>query len=218
MKAFLTIAFTSCAVFALATCNGNAQNAERANDVQSRKWICVIENAAGVVYANSAAKEPAPKAIKFEERHKKFVLTIKRIVRSREERDMCRSNLAHWMPILSEKGTFDPSDIPNFNTGGDINKFTDFRFNIGPHCFASNEATIKFFDRDRASTLVSYDFPPGDWFVGLPSEWLILFGDKPGGPEHARWVFDYHRTTQHGDEYGYRFGAHAFRFGEYVSF
>ncbi len=40
---------------------------------------------------------------------------------------------------------------------------------------------------------------------------------KPGGPEYARWVFDYHRTTQHRDEYGYRFGANAFRFGEYVS-
>jgi hypothetical protein len=170
MKVFLAIAFTSCAVFALTPCNGNAQNAERANDVQSRKLICVIENAAGVLYANSDAKEPTPKAINFEERHKKFVLTIKRIVRSRDRRDMCSSILAYWMPILSEKGTFDPSDMTT--------KTPDFRFNIGPHCFASNEATIKFFDRDHASTLVSYDFPPGDWFVGLPSEWLILFGDK----------------------------------------
>ena len=40
---------------------------------------------------------------------------------------------------------------------------------------------------------------------------------KPGGPEHARWVFDYHKTTHHEDEYGYRFGTHTFRFGEYVS-
>jgi hypothetical protein len=40
---------------------------------------------------------------------------------------------------------------------------------------------------------------------------------KPGGPEHARWVFDYRKTTHHEDEYGYRFGTHTFRFGEYVS-
>jgi hypothetical protein len=40
---------------------------------------------------------------------------------------------------------------------------------------------------------------------------------KPGGSEHAHWIFDYHKTTQHDDEFGYRFGAHAFRFGEYVS-
>lgn len=40
---------------------------------------------------------------------------------------------------------------------------------------------------------------------------------KPGGPEHARWVFDYPPIAQHKDEYGYRFGAHAFRFDGYVS-
>lgn len=40
---------------------------------------------------------------------------------------------------------------------------------------------------------------------------------KPGGPEHARWVFDYDRTAETDDESGYRFGAHAFMPGEYVS-
>jgi hypothetical protein len=40
---------------------------------------------------------------------------------------------------------------------------------------------------------------------------------KPGGSEHARWVFDYDRTATDDDESGYRFGAHAFRPGEYVS-
>ena len=81
------------------------------------------------------------------------------------------------MPILSEKGTFDPSDEPNFNTGGDIKKFYDYRANIGPHCFSSSQATIKFFDRDDASTLVSYDFLPTE-FVGLPGQWLKLYADK----------------------------------------
>lgn len=40
---------------------------------------------------------------------------------------------------------------------------------------------------------------------------------KPGGPEHARWVFDYDETAEDDDEAGYRFGAHTFRNGEYVS-
>ena len=40
---------------------------------------------------------------------------------------------------------------------------------------------------------------------------------KPGGLEHARWVFDYDQTAVDDDESGYRFGAHAFRPGEYVS-
>jgi hypothetical protein len=31
------------------------------------------------------------------------------------------------------------------------------------------------------------------------------------------WVFDSHKATRHEDEYGYRFGTHIFRFGEYVS-
>lgn len=40
---------------------------------------------------------------------------------------------------------------------------------------------------------------------------------KPGGAEHARWVFDYDDSAEDDDEAGYRFGAHAFRVGEYVS-
>lgn len=40
---------------------------------------------------------------------------------------------------------------------------------------------------------------------------------KPGGPEHARWIFDYNPSRADDDESGYRFGAHAFRLGEYVS-
>jgi hypothetical protein len=40
---------------------------------------------------------------------------------------------------------------------------------------------------------------------------------KPGGPEHARWIFDYNPARADDDESGYRFGTHAFRPGEYVS-
>jgi hypothetical protein len=40
---------------------------------------------------------------------------------------------------------------------------------------------------------------------------------KPGGPEHGRWMFDYNPKRADDDESGYRFGAHAFKQGEYVS-
>ena len=40
---------------------------------------------------------------------------------------------------------------------------------------------------------------------------------KPGGQEHARWVFDYDASRTDDDEAGYRFGAHAFIPGEYVT-
>jgi hypothetical protein len=40
---------------------------------------------------------------------------------------------------------------------------------------------------------------------------------KPGGAEHARWVFDYDASTTDDDEAGYRFGGHAFSPGEYVT-
>ena len=40
---------------------------------------------------------------------------------------------------------------------------------------------------------------------------------RPGGPEHARWMFDYNPKRADDDESGYRFGAHAFRVGEYVT-
>jgi hypothetical protein len=40
---------------------------------------------------------------------------------------------------------------------------------------------------------------------------------KPGGAEHARWVFDYDASRVDDDEAGYRFGGHTFAPGEYVS-
>jgi hypothetical protein len=41
---------------------------------------------------------------------------------------------------------------------------------------------------------------------------------KPGGAEHARWAFHYGPgAADDDDEAGYRFGAHVFAPGEYVS-
>jgi hypothetical protein len=51
---------------------------------------------------------------------------------------------------------------------------------------------------------------------GEPDEMGMLVL-KPGGQEHARWIFDYDQTAENDDEAGYRFGAHAFQPGEYVS-
>jgi hypothetical protein len=54
------------------------------------------------------------------------------------------------------------------------------------------------------------------FWEGEPDEHGFLV-HRPGGPEHQRWVFDYDATAEDDDESGYRFGAHAFRPGEYVS-
>jgi hypothetical protein len=40
---------------------------------------------------------------------------------------------------------------------------------------------------------------------------------RPGGVSGATWGFEYDATTHDDDEAGYRFGAHAFQPGEYVS-
>jgi hypothetical protein len=40
---------------------------------------------------------------------------------------------------------------------------------------------------------------------------------KPGGVEHAQWMFEYNNGAAADEEAGYRFGAHAFAPGEYVS-
>lgn len=54
-------------------------------------------------------------------------------------------------------------------------------------------------------------------FWGDEDEEVGFLVHKPGGKEHARWVFDYDATAEEDDEAGYRFGSHAFRPGEYVS-
>ena len=40
---------------------------------------------------------------------------------------------------------------------------------------------------------------------------------RPGGAEGGTWAFDYEAGTTDDEEQGYRFGAHAFVAGEYVS-
>ena len=54
-------------------------------------------------------------------------------------------------------------------------------------------------------------------FWGSEDEQFGVLTHKPGGSEHARWVFDYDEGRTDDDEAGYRFGAHRFVPGEYLT-
>jgi hypothetical protein len=54
-------------------------------------------------------------------------------------------------------------------------------------------------------------------FWGNEEDAIGLLVHKPGGAEHARWMFDYGTRSNEDEEAGYRFGAHRFAAGEYVS-
>jgi hypothetical protein len=75
---------------------------------------------------------------------------------------------------------------------------------------ANSHIDVEQWKRDRAHCRVRRFWDGEEDQVGLVVH-------KPGGPEHGRWVFDYDQTAEEDDESGYRFGAHAFRPGEYVS-
>ena len=171
MRASITIALISCLL------SGGTSHAQESS--APRKLLCIIEKAAGVIYQNPDAKESTPTAINFEEQHKRFTVTIEQIVRDQEQRERCQSNLKYWLPILSQKGRFGDSDKPDFSTNGHDNKFTDYRVNIGPSCFASDRATIKFFDRQKAETLETYDMTTHEFTTPVVGgEWFAVFGDN----------------------------------------
>lgn len=75
---------------------------------------------------------------------------------------------------------------------------------------ASGHIAVDLWKKERAHCRVRRFWEGEDAQAGF-----VVY--KPGGPEHARWVFDYDQTAEDDDESGYRFGAHAFRTGEYVS-
>lgn len=70
---------------------------------------------------------------------------------------------------------------------------------------------------DRAAWLKYRDFCRVRRFWQGEDDQLGRLTHKPGGAEHARWIFDYDPGRQDDDETGYRFGNHAFVPGEYVS-
>lgn len=133
-----------------------------ASDSVSSKSLCIIEKAGGVLF-NKQENGLVSTAVKFDEKHRHFILTIKPIVRDEFQREWCRKTLAHWSPILAERGTFEADEEWS-------GRPYDIRNNIG-RCFASNEASIKFFDRDYENKLVDYDFPENE-FVGLAGNWF----------------------------------------------
>lgn len=132
------------------------------------KSLCFIEKAAGILF-DERAKDHVPKAVRFEDKHNHFILSIKPIIRSEGQREWCLKTLEHWMPILAKQGTFDPDP-------GWSGKPYDLRHNIG-RCFSSSEATIKFFDRDSEEKMESYDFQPME-FTGLAGNWIKKKGDR----------------------------------------
>jgi hypothetical protein len=69
---------------------------------------------------------------------------------------------------------------------------------------------VELWHKDRAHCRVRRFWEGEDDEIGF----LV---HKPGGPEHGRWMFDYNPRRADDDESGYRFGAHVFRTGEYVS-
>lgn len=54
-------------------------------------------------------------------------------------------------------------------------------------------------------------------FWGDEEDQLGHLVHKPGSGEHAFWAFDYDPRSSDDDEPGYRFGAHKFTIGEYVT-
>jgi hypothetical protein len=54
-------------------------------------------------------------------------------------------------------------------------------------------------------------------FWGSEEEEIGQLVHRPGGKEHARWMFDYDSSAEDDDEAGYRFASHMFQPGEYVS-
>jgi hypothetical protein len=54
-------------------------------------------------------------------------------------------------------------------------------------------------------------------FWGDEEDATGLLVHRPGGAEHARWMFDYGVRSNEDEEAGYRFGAHTFATGQYVS-
>ena len=82
--------------------------------------------------------------------------------------------------------------------------------NSSPRSTATSHIDVKLWQANHEHCRVRRFWEGEDDEVGF----LV---HKPGGPEHARWVFDYDQTAADDDESGYRFGAHAFRPGEYVS-
>lgn len=141
----------------------------------SEKWFCVTESAAGSLW-NENAQQYIPRAINFQEGHKKFLLEI---TQNKPYVAFCKQTLDHWEPILLKDGKFEYSStmsIPRDDPNNPKNNY-DFRENIGPNCFSTTQATLKFFDRDYPDIYHGYDFDPRS-FTGLPGNWFSFYGNR----------------------------------------
>jgi hypothetical protein len=74
----------------------------------------------------------------------------------------------------------------------------------------ANHIDVESWKTHRAAC-VTHHFWPGE----VTKEGLLVH--RAGGAGGATWLFDYDKRSQFDDEAGYRFGAHPFVPGEYVS-
>lgn len=140
------------------------------------KMICVVENSAGILIPGGNQPSQAS-SINLPESHKKFVLTISPIIRTKFDYSWCLQSLKHWEGYLAAQESYPVEGIGRGTAGKDVSKMYDMRQNMGPMCFSNSQARLKFFDSREESKLLSYDFLPNE-FQGLPGEWLKLYGMK----------------------------------------
>ena len=104
----------------------------------------------------------------------------------------------------------------------DVQFFEEVFFRTGGTTEFRGGNAVSFFDLDDLGVNAdshTYRIPLVPLGIALDGSVLPFWetGTAAGGPEHGRWVFDYDQTAEDDDEAGYRFGAHPFRPGEYVS-
>ena len=133
------------------------------------KWLCVIDKAAGILH-DPKTNTSVARAVQFDEKHR-FILTIQKVMRSPFNRGACKRSLDHWEAILYGDKDF-PEESQDYTKPA-----YDLRMNMGPNCFSSTEAIVKYFDEDRSTRLTSYDFLPWE-FNGLPDRWMTF---RPSG-------------------------------------
>jgi hypothetical protein len=165
------------AAFSMATVALWASSPGAHGEALSGTWACVVEQTAGITFSERSEQGTAH-AIDFGSSHKHFLLKVAVVERTDFQRQFCRQTLEHWSPILQREGHFDPTDKPFTGASGhDASKMYDMRSNIGPNCFATMKATVKFFGHDFAASLFSYDFIPNEFQGVLPGQWLALYSD-----------------------------------------
>lgn len=143
---------------------------------QPKRLLCIIEKAAGVTTIGDRAEQVA-RAITFQEAHRRFTIILKPVQMDQDRRNLCRQSLDHWTPSIEGRGSFDPTDAPFGGMGPGSKDLFYSRGALGQNCFASEEASIKFFDRDHTNAFYGY----GNWggeYSASPGNWIGLWDNN----------------------------------------